>query len=335
MTIKIFRFLLAAACLTLSLSLSAAKPVLTIYTYDSFTSDWGPGPKVKTAFEKECDCELKFVGLEDGVAILSRLKFEGDNSQADILLGIDTNLTAEARVTGLFEKHGLTLKQSALPQQWNDEYFLPYDYGYFAFVYNKDKLQNPPTSLKQLVADDNSPAILIQDPRTSTPGLGLMLWMKKVYGEKAFDAWKKLSPRIVTVSKGWSEAYGLFLKGEAPMVLSYTTSPAYHLIAEQDDRFAAAEFSEGHYLQIEVAGMLASSKQKPLAKKFLAFMTGETFQSIIPTTNWMYPATLPKSALPAGFNDLVQPSNALLFDDTEVAAQRKNWVNEWLEAMAN
>ena len=335
MTTTIFRFLLATACLLLSLSLSAAKPVLTIYTYDSFTSDWGPGPKVKTEFEKECDCELKFVGLEDGVAMLSRLKFEGDNTQADILLGIDTNLTAEARAIGLFEKHGLTLAQTALPQKWDDDYFLPYDYGYFAFVYNKEKLANPPTSLKQLVEDKNSPAILIQDPRTSTPGLGLLLWMKKIYGDKAFDAWKQLSPRIVTVSKGWSEAYGLFLKGEAPMVLSYTTSPAYHLIAEQDQRFAAAAFSEGHYQQIEVAGMLSSSKQKPLAKKFLAFMTTEAFQSIIPTTNWMYPATLPKSSLPAGFNNLVEPSSALLFADTEVAAQRKNWVNEWLEAMAN
>ena len=335
MTINIFRFLLSVFCLLMSVSLSAAKPLLTIYTYDSFTSDWGPGPSVKTAFEKECDCELKFVGLEDGVAMLSRLKFEGDNSQADILLGIDTNLTAEARATGLFEKHGLTLKQTSLPQKWNDDYFLPYDYGYFAFVYNKDKLKNPPTSLKELVEDGNSPAILIQDPRTSTPGLGLLLWMKKVYGDEVFDAWQQLSPRIVTVSKGWSEAYGLFLKGEAPMVLSYTTSPAYHRIAEEDDSFAAAKFSEGHYQQIEVAGMLASSKQKPLARKFLQFMTGETFQSIIPTTNWMYPATLPKSSLAAGFHDLLQPSKALLFDDTEVAAQRRNWVNEWLEAMAN
>ena len=38
----------------------------------------------------------------------------------------------------------------------------------------------------------------------------------------------------MTVTKGWSEAYGLFLEGEADMVLSYTTSPAYHLIAEED-----------------------------------------------------------------------------------------------------
>ena len=33
-------------------SLQAAKPNLVVYTYDSFTSDWGPGPQVKTAFEQ-------------------------------------------------------------------------------------------------------------------------------------------------------------------------------------------------------------------------------------------------------------------------------------------
>ena len=334
MSISSFRFLIFFACLLSSLSLSAAKPVLTIYTYDSFTSEWGPGPQVKTAFEKDCDCELKFVGLEDGVALLSRLKLEGSHSRADILLGIDTNLTAEARDTGLFDKHGMSLTQNVLPQSWHDDLFLPYDYGYFAFVYNQEHLKQPPSSLKELVENETAPSILIQDPRTSTPGLGLLLWIKKVYGDKADQAWQKLSKRIVTVSKGWSEAYGLFLKGEAQMVLSYTTSPAYHLIAEQDKRFAAAAFSEGHYQQIEVAGMLASSKQKPLAKQFLAFMTSEAFQKIIPTTNWMYPAALPASSLPAGFDELIQPSTALLFADTEIAAQRKNWVNEWLEALA-
>ena len=45
-----------------------AKPVLTVYTYDSFSADWGPGPAVKKAFEAECGCELKFVALEDGVS---------------------------------------------------------------------------------------------------------------------------------------------------------------------------------------------------------------------------------------------------------------------------
>jgi thiamine transport system substrate-binding protein len=237
--------------LLISFSLQAAPPRLVVYTYDSFTSEWGPGPQVKTAFEAKCACTLELVGLSDGVAMLNRLRLEGGNSRADILLGLDTNLTAEARASGLFEPHHLELQSSALPGPWRDDLFLPYDFGYFAFIYNREKLASPPASLRQLVDDPNGPTVLLQDPRTSTPGLGLLLWMKAVYGDDADQAWARLAPRVVTVSKGWSEAYGLFLKGEADMVLSYTTSPAYHIIAEQDKRYAAAPFDEGHYQQIE------------------------------------------------------------------------------------
>ena len=324
----------AFLCLFSVYATQAATPTLVIYTYDSFNSEWGPGPQVKKAFEQECNCNIEMTGLEDGVSILNRLKLEGRNTRADIILGIDTNLTAEARATGLFEAHGMSLENSALPDPWDDSVFLPYDYGYFAFVYNQESLKNPPGSLKQLVEDPLGPTILIQDPRTSTPGLGLLLWIKKIYGERAPEAWAKLSDRIVTVSKGWSEAYGLFLKGEADMVLSYTTSPAYHIIAEQDRRFAAARFSEGHYQQIEVAGLVKSSQQKELGREFLAFMLSDRFQSLIPTTNWMYPAALEASKLPQDFNALIDPSPALLFDDKTVARERKVWVNEWLETMA-
>ncbi len=310
------------------------KPTLTVYTYDSFTSDWGPGPKVKEAFEKECDCKLKFIALEDGVSLLSRLILEGKHTKADVVLGLDTNLSADARGTGLFAPHGITADNLTLPQKWTDEIFLPYDYGYFAFVYDKDKLQNPPKSLKDLVENKDAPKILIQDPRTSTPGLGLLLWIKKVYGDKATEAWTKLAPRIVTVSKGWSEAYGLFLKGEAPMVLSYTTSPAYHIVAEKKNNFAAAKFSEGHYQQVEVAGLVAASKQKELGKKFLSFMLSEKFQTIIPTNNWMFPAALSPEKLPEAFKKLVDPSPALFFDDKEVAKNRRAWAKEWLNALA-
>ena len=73
--------------------------------------------------------------------------------------------------------------------------------------------------------------------------------------------WEGLADNIVTVTPGWSEAYGLFLQGEADMVLSYTTSPAYHLIAEKDDSKARGACStKGHYLQVEVAGKLASHR---------------------------------------------------------------------------
>ena len=87
-----FRSCLAALLvLGLSSGASAAMPTLTVYTYDSFTSDWGPGPQVKKAFEARCGCQLDLVGLEDGVSMLNRIKLEGDNTRADLVLGIDVH----------------------------------------------------------------------------------------------------------------------------------------------------------------------------------------------------------------------------------------------------
>ena len=69
-----------------------------------------------------------------------------------------------------------------------------------------------------------------------------MLWIAAAYGDRAPEIWAGLKPHILTMTRGWSEAYGLFLEGEADMALSYTTSPAYHAIAENDTRYASRRF---------------------------------------------------------------------------------------------
>lgn len=315
-----------------SLSAVAGKPQLTIYTYDSFSADWGPGPAIKKAFEARCNCELKYVALEDGVALLNRLRMEGKNSQADVVVGLDNNLLETAEKTGLFAPSHIDTSKLTLPGGWKDSTFVPYDYGWFAFVYDKTRLQNPPDSLKALVESNRPLKIIYEDPRTSTPGLGLLLWMQKVYGDKAPEAWQKLASKTVTVTKGWSEAYGLFLKGEADMVLSYTTSPAYHLIEEKKSQYAAAHFSEGHYLQVEVAGQLKSSKQPQLAQAFMQFILDKPFQESIPTGNWMYPVV--KSTLPAGFDTLTVPATSLQFSPQDVASHRNQWISAWQRAVS-
>lgn len=325
---------LAASVLALAAgAASAADKVLTVYTYESFVSEWGPGPKVKEAFEKTCGCTVDFVGVADGVALLTRLKLEGEASKADVVLGLDTNLVAEAKQTGLFEAHGIDTSAVKVPGGYSDDTFIPYDYGHFAVIYDTETIKAPPKSLKELVEGDPSQKIAIQDPRTSTPGLGLLLWIKSVYGDEAPAAWAKLKDRVLTVTPGWSEAYGLFTKGEAPMVFSYTTSPAYHMVAENTERYQAASFSEGHYIQIEVAGLTKSAPEKALAKDFLAFMISPTFQDTIPTNNWMMPAAATSEPLPEAFGKLVSPEKTFLMSPDEVAANRKAWIDEWLKAM--
>ena len=323
--------IIAAGCIA-ALPVMADQPVLTVYTYDSFVSDWGPGPAVEEAFEATCDCDLKFVAAGDGAELLARLRLEGARTDADIVLGLDTNLMAAARETGLFAGHGQGEVAVDVPLGWTDDTFLPFDWGYFAFVHDTTKLATPPTDFRALAESDVS--ILIQDPRSSTPGLGLLMWIEAAYGDKAPEIWAALADNVVTVTKGWSEAYGLFLEGEADMVLSYTTSPAYHLIAEEDATKAAAAFSEGHYLQIEVAAQLAGSDQPELAQDFLAFMLSDGFQSVIPTTNWMYPAITPEAGLPKGFETLIQPDEALLIAPEDAPEARARALEAWLAALS-
>jgi thiamine transport system substrate-binding protein len=315
---------------SLALCGAASAADLTVYTYDSFNSEWGAGPKLEKAFEVQCKCDMEFIAVDDGVSILNRLKIEGEKSKADVILGIDDALMEVTRETGLIADHGQSLEGLSSELAWEDKQFVPFDFGYFSFVYDSSKIKEPVKSLKELVESDAK--VLYQDPRTSTPGQGLMLWMKSVYGDKADEAWKQLAGNTVTVTKGWWEAYSMFLKGESDYVLSYNTSPAYHVIAEEKNQYKAALFSEGHVAQVEVAAMLKSSKNKELAQQFLNFLISEEAQTILPVTNWMNPVR-EGVKLPDVFAGLIQPKR-IGFTPSEVAKNRKAWIKEWRTSAA-
>ncbi len=310
----------------------AEQPKLTVYTYDSFAAEWGPGPKIEAGFEKQCNCDLVFVGLDSSIGAFNRIRLEGDETKADVLIGLDVNLAGDARDSGLFAPHGQDLSKLVLPIPWDDPVLAPFDWGHFAFVYRVGQLATPPDSFEALAQLPRDVKIVIQDPRSSTPGLGLLMWVRKVYGGKAPDYWRRLKPHILTVTKGWWDAYSLFLKGEAEMALSYTTSPAYHVVVEDRHDIRAAAFREGHYLQMELAAVTKASKHRELARKFIAYLIGAEAQSVIPTTNWMFPVN-PRASVPMAFLDLVRPVRTLAFSAEEAKANRKAWIDEWLAVM--
>lgn len=314
-------------------AIAADQPTLNVYTYQSFASDYGPGPGIKKGFEATCACKLNFVAIDSAIGALRRVQLEGATTTADVLLGLDTSIAGEARATGLFAPHGLDLSGLDLPNKWTDPDFVPFDYGYFAFVYDTTKVKNPPKSFEELIAEPASFKIALEDPRSDTPGLGLLLWIQAAYGDKADDIWKGLKPHIATMARSWDDAYGLFLKGEADMALSYTTSPAYHAVEENKPYYAFAAFSEGHYPQIEVAGILKSSKQQELAKSFLTYLTSADAQKIIPTTNWMYPVRDIGAALPAAFNTQAKPAKILTLDEKTITANKGKWIDDALAAI--
>ena len=317
---------------TISISLSIYAEKLTVYTYDSFVSEWGPGPIIEKIFEEKYNAEIKFVAVDSAATLLNKVILEGSTSKADIVLGLDMNLFDLADKSELFTTHNINNINSLmnLPLNWESNKFVPYNYGYFSFVYNEESLKYPPKSMDELINSTDA-RIVIQDPRTSTPGLGLLTWMKALYGDNASNEWKKLNKKIISVTKGWTDAYyNFFMAGEADMVLSYTTSPAAHIMFEERYDILATTFEEGNYITIEFAGILNNSKNKDLANKFLNFMLSEEFQSVIPSTNIMYPVTTIND-LPEAFDKLEVP-NFIQINPKEINQNKEKWIDEWLNA---
>lgn len=315
------------ALLLMATPVAAQDRVLTVYAADYVASEWGPGPAIKSGFEAFCDCELRFVTGD----ILPRLLMEGEGTQADVVFGLNTDVLARARASGLFAPHGQDTSDMSLPVEWTDPTFLPYNWSETAFVYDETRLENPPTSFDELLEAEDL-RIVIQEPRSSISGLALLLWVKQVYGDQAPEAWAKLAPKVLTVTRGWSESYGMFTSGEADMVLSYTTSPAYHIAAEDDLTKKAAIFPEGHYFLTEVAGQLAGTDQPELAQQFMDWILTPEFQSQIPLANWSLPAKLPEAEWPEVMRDLPRPEVTLFYSEEEAEALRQPALDEWLRA---
>jgi thiamine transport system substrate-binding protein len=303
-------------------------PEVVVWTYDSFTSEWGPGPEVAKRFLAETGVNVRWVAHGDAGVVLSRLLLEGEAAGADIILGLDQNIAGRALDSGLLEAYkpaGADKIDASLLNSSpgiGDFRLTPFDYSYFAIIYDSQALPQPPQSLEDLTKSAYAKKLILMDPRGSSPGMGFLVWTIAAYGDRWSDYWRRLQPSILTIAEGWSTGYGLFTEGEAPLVLSYTTSPGYHLEYEGTDRYRAAIFADGHPLQVELAGLLKSAPNKAAAKRFLDFMLSDSFQDVIPLTNWMYPVT--GIALPASYR--INPKPATVAPTSPVS---DTTLNQW------
>lgn len=286
---------------------SPAPDTLTLYTYDSLVAKGGLGPEIFTLFEKKCRCKVRPMASGDAGQILTRLQLDSERGKvgADLILGIDQQIWERAKPW--VEPWGKWIPQgyAEISKEIKVESgFLPFDYGVLAFMADleilKKKQLSPPESLNDLLKPEWRRNFILEDPRLSTPGLGFVLYAHQVYGEMYF---KKLRLQWLTIAPGWDAAYGLFLKGEAPLVWSYTTSQAYHREHGDPARYQAVLFKEGQPLQIEGAALVKGTPHRKLAQDFLEFLISKEAQSRIPKKNWMFPARR-NVPLPESFSQL-------------------------------
>ena len=310
---------------------------LVVYAYDSFSGDWGPGPVLVEMFEEETGIKVNLVSSGDGMEMMNKLISEANNPWADVVVGISDDMASKIYEAGLLEPYKSEVLAD-IPEflHFDPTYqLIPFDYGNFAFVVDTEAMDSDmvPTTLASLTDPIYKDKVILIDPRTSSVGLGLLLWTIEVFGEEGYLTWwETMKEQALTITDGWSSAYGLFTEGEAPLVLSYTTSPVYHVTYEDTTRYQVAIFEEGHSTTIEGVGLLASSKKKDEARQFIDFILTKG-QLTIAMANSMYPVNS-KTELPDAFDYAPKPEKNLSMDSKTLAKNLDRWLTEWTQVMS-
>lgn len=307
-----------------------ARDNVVVYAYDSFVADWGAGPEIVRLFEAKTGIKVTLISAGDAAEVLSRAILEKEAPKADVLIGIDNQLAEKAFEADILEGYLPTDGEYLLKddlQLVGDWRLTPYDWSTFSFIFDTIagiKTNVPePASLFELTRPVYKKKIILMDPRTSTPGLGFVSWTLEVIGKgnpfsNAFTSfWTSLKPNILTMAPGWDAGYGLFTAGEAPLVISYTTSEAYHVFDGESDRYKALSFAEGHIAQVEYAGLVKNCGNKAGGQKFIDYLISTEAQQVLPATQWMYPANK-YVELPSCYNNVEVPERILTVNSEDL-----------------
>jgi thiamine transport system substrate-binding protein len=306
---------------------------LVVYSYDAF-----PEALEEAAvdhFRNSFGVTLRFVRLEDTGGLFNQAYLERHRPEADVIIGLDNTYLGRIYQEDLFvpyEPEGLKLVDESLRV---DPLFrvVPFDFGRIVLNYNREMLEDPPDTWEELLDPSLRGKIVLMNPAMSSPGRNFLLYTVAVFGEEGYlDFWRRLKPNILTVTSGWSEGYGLYTQGEAPIVLSYDTSPAYHIHYENDDRYDNLIFNNEAYAQIEVAGIMKNAANLINARRFIDFIVSEEFQVLIPLNQIMYPVH-PDVVLPEAFLRINRAEKIINMDEEEVSVKFERWLKEWESVM--
>lgn len=300
-----------------------ADKVVTILTHDSFKIS---EEDIK-AFQEESGYQLKTVSAGDGT-VLNQLLINKDKPVVDGFYGVDTFQAAEVINSGLAEEFvpkGLeksdTVDGKLAPIDRGDV-CLNADNRWFA-----DKNIDIPKSFDDLLKPEYKNLTVLTDPLQSTPGMAFLAATVSTYGDKWTDYWKDLLANGTKVVKDWSTAYytefsGSEGKGAYPIVLSYSSSPAY-------EKGATSSLNDTCIKQIEYAGVTKGAKNADGAKAFIEFLLTDKVQKSIPENMYVYPykknIELPKEW--ATYAPL--PTTVIEADIKKVGAERKAWLDEY------
>jgi thiamine transport system substrate-binding protein len=289
--------------------------IVTLVAHDSFAI----ADESIAEFEQKSGLKLEIVRAGDAGSVTNRLVLTKDSPIADVVFGIDNTFRGIADENNLID--GL------LSEVTYSDVCFNYDRVWF-----EEKNLTPPTSWRELVLPAYEGLTVVSNPLTSSPGLAFLATTVAAFGEEGFETfWEQLKDNGVKVATGWEEAYftefsGSAGKGNYPIVLSYSSSPAAEV--RENGISQTVPLLDECFRQIEYVGVLQGASNPSGAKELVEFLLSVSFQSTMPGLMYVYPVN-PEAAVPADWAKFGPPAKSTIGEGLDIANSRASWQDKW------
>ena len=318
-------FAAAAVAILLVGGLSACSDngpkIVTIVTHDSFLIP----DELINKFHAETGYSLEGVKVGDAGELTNKLVLTKDSPIGDLFFGIDNTFA------------GVATKNDIV-----DGDMTQIDYADVCFNYDKEWFAAnglvPPSSWQDLTLAPYEGLTVVENPATSSTGLAFMFSTIAKLGEPGWQAWwSAMKSNSIKVVDGWETAYytkfsGSAGKGDYPIVLSYSSSPADEIGTDGQSRTAV--LNKDCFRQREYAGVLKNASNPDGARAFIKFMLSQEFQAALPTSMYVYPVD--KSvALPSNWAKFAKPASTFVdVSKLDFDKGRDKWLSQWSMLMS-
>ena len=307
---------------------------LTVVTHDSFNLS----EDLIAKFKADSGLDVTFVAPGDAGTLTNQLVLTKGSPLGDVVFGIDNTFAGRALDQGVvapYQAQGIPAADAEALQADDSNRLTPIDFGDVCL--NADTAwfeangKAIPATLDDLVKPEYSDLLVVSNPASSSPGLAFLTATVGAKGDGWVDYWTQLKNNGVLIAKDWTEAYSVQFSGSAgkgprPLVLSYSTSPAFEVVG---GLAPTQSLLETCFRQVEYAGVIEGAANPEGARAFIEFLLSPEVQADIPGQMYMYPAVR-ATELPAEWVQFAPLSdNPHTVPATEIAANRDAWIRTW------
>lgn len=285
---------------------AAAQDVLNVYSHRHYGID----QEVNAAFTQASGIEVKVVNA-DADQLIERLKSEGENSPADVLITVDAGRLQIARQQGLLQPLESAVLEAATPAALRDPdgYWYPYTARPRIIMVSDERVEPGAITRYEQLADEHWRGRVAIRSSSSPYNQAWVASMVAANGTDATEEWARgVVANMARPPQGGDRDQ---IRAVANGLADVCVGNAYYLgimlnSSDPADRELAGKVrlvfpnqdGRGAHFNVSAAGVTRYANNIDAARRYLEFLVGEKAQQMIAEGSYEYPISLDFKATP-------------------------------------